>query len=104
MVRKKTSNGRKRSAKKLLTEHIPFKSRELKNRKNVAKALIECILHQDTNSFREVLIAHLMTVNKSQFSKQTGLGRRTIYDLMDMKKKFNPELSTVSSIIKNLST
>ena len=103
MAKKKISIERKRSAKKLLTEHIPFKSHELKNKKTVAKALIECIRHQDTDSFREVLMAHLMTVNKSQFAKQAGLGRRTVYDIMDVKKKFNPELSTVSSIIKALS-
>jgi len=43
-----------------------------------------------------------MTTNKLRLAKQAGLGRRTIYDIMDPKKKFNPELSTVSAVIRAL--
>jgi len=40
--------------------------------------------------------------NKSEIAKIAGVGRRTLYDLMDEEKEFNPELSTVSAIIRAL--
>ena len=56
----------------------------------------------DLDSFRELLAAHLMTVNKVDLAKKAGIGRRTIYDLIDPNKEFNPELSTVSALIRAL--
>jgi len=41
-----------------------------------------------------------MTVNKMELAKKAGIGRRTLYDLIDPQKDFNPELSTISAIIK----
>jgi DNA-binding phage protein len=43
-----------------------------------------------------------MTVNKTNFAKKAGIGRRTLYDLMDPKKVFNPELTTISALIRSL--
>jgi DNA-binding phage protein len=43
-------------------------------------------------------------VNKSQIAKKAGIGRRTLYDLMDPSRNFNPELSTVSAIIKAIAS
>jgi DNA-binding phage protein len=43
-----------------------------------------------------------MTVNKMALAKKAGIGRRTLYDLIDPKKEFNPELSTVSALIQAL--
>ena len=77
-------------------------SKELKNPKLVASTLLECIRTGDTESFREVLTAHLLTVNKSVLAKKMGVARRTLYALIDPKKPFNPELSTLSAIIKEL--
>jgi DNA-binding phage protein len=87
---------------KSLKEHAPFSSRELKDSHLVAEALLECIKSGDVESFREVLVAHLMTMNKSAIAKKAGIGRRTLYDLMDPTKEFNPELSTISAVIKSL--
>ncbi len=56
----------------------------------------------DIETFREVLTAHLMTTNKMQLVKKAVIGRRTLYDLMDPKKEFNPELSTGSALIQAL--
>ena len=53
----------------------------------------------DVDSFREVLAAHFMTANKTLIAKKAGIGRRTLYDLLDPKKDFNPELSTISALI-----
>jgi DNA-binding phage protein len=85
-----------------LQAHIPFKSKELKNAQKVIEALLECIRVGDADSFRDVLTAHLMTINKMAIARKAGIGRRTLYDLMDPKKDFNPELSTISSIMKAL--
>ena len=82
--------------------HEPFSSKELKNANLVVETLLECIRTGDIESFREVLTAHLMTVNKSKVAQKAGIGRRTLYDLMDPKREFNPELSTISAIIQSL--
>ena len=97
-----TSGKRKKSAIKSLKAHEPFASKELKDSHLVAETLLECIRTGDLESFREVLMAHLMTVNKVKIAKIAGIGRRTLYDLIDPKKDFNPELSTVSAVIRAL--
>ena len=102
MLKTGTSKKQKRSARKSLKEYLPFKSKELKDSKLVIEALLDCIKIGDIETFREVLVAHLITVNKGRLAVRAGVGRRTIYDLIDPKKKFNPELSTVLAIIKEL--
>lgn len=97
-----TSKKQKGSGTKSLKEHVPFASKELKDPGLVAETLLECIKTGDLDSFRDVLIAHLMTVNKVAIAKKAGIGRRTLYDLIDPKKEFNPELSTVSAVIRAL--
>ncbi len=96
------SEKRKKSGTKSLRVHVPFASKELKNPHLVAETLLECIKTGDVESFREVLIAHMMTVNKVAVAKKAGIGRRTLYDLIDPKKEFNPELSTISAVIRAL--
>lgn len=97
-----TLKKRRKSGRKSLTVHEAFTSKELKNSKLVSDTLLACIKTGDLDSFREVLTAHLMTVNKVKVAKKAGIGRRTLYDLMDPDKDFNPELSTVSAVIKAL--
>ncbi len=92
----------KKSGKKSLKVHEPFTSKELKDSNLVSETLLDCIKTGDLDSFREVLVAHLLSVNKSAIAKAAGIGRRTLYDLMDSEKEFNPELSTVSAIIRAL--
>lgn len=87
---------------KSLKVHEPFTSKDLKDSHLVAETLLECIRSGDLDSFREVLTAHLTTVNKVDIAKKAGIGRRTLYDLIDPKKDFNPELSTVSAVIRAL--
>ena len=99
MRNKETSKKLKRSEMKSLKVHVPFVNKELKDTKLVVDTLLECIREGDIDSFREVLTSHLMTVSKANLAKKAGIGRRTLYDLMDPSKKFNPELSTISSLI-----
>lgn len=102
MAKVVTSQKRKKSGTKSLRAHEPFTSNELKDAKLVIETLLDCIRTGDIESFREVLTAHLMTLNKSKIAKKAGIGRRTLYDLMDPKREFNPELSTISAIIQSL--
>jgi DNA-binding phage protein len=97
-----TSKKQKKSGTKSLRAHEPFTSKELKDAKLIIETLLDCIRTGDIESFREVLTAHLMTVNKSKIAHKAGIGRRTLYDLMDPKREFNPELSTISAIIQSL--
>jgi DNA-binding phage protein len=102
MAKSTTSKKPKKSETKSLKAHVPFKSSELKDVDLVIETLLDCIKTGDIEAFREVLSAHLMTVNKLKLAKKAGIGRRTLYDLMDPKKEFNPELSTISALIQAL--
>jgi DNA-binding phage protein len=89
---------------KSLKAHKPFKSEIFENSSFVTDTLLDCIKSNELESFREVLTSHLMTVNKMELAKKAGIGRRTIYDLIDPKKDFNPELSTISALLNAFST
>jgi DNA-binding phage protein len=102
MAKIATSKEQKKSGTKSLKVHVPFKSRELKKVDLVIETLLDCIKTGDIESFREVLMGHLMTVNKVKLAQKAGLGRRTLYDLIDPKKEFNPELSTISALMQAL--
>ncbi len=102
MARIATSKKRRKSGTKSLKVHVPFASKELKDSHLVSETLLECIKSGDVESFRDVLTAHLLTVNKAKIAKKAGIGRRTLYDLIDPKKEFNPELSTIAAVIRAL--
>ena len=103
MATNSTSGGRRSSGKLSWSSHRPFSSPLLKDPKGVAETLLECIRSDDLNSFREVLAAHIMTSeNKSALAKKAKISRRKLYDILDESKVFNPELSTVSALIRAL--
>ena len=102
MAKTATSRKRRGSKTRSLTPYAPFSSPQLKDPKLVSEALLECIKTGDLEAFREVLIAFVLSTNKSDLAQKAGIARRTLYDLLDTKKKFNPELSTVSAVIRAL--
>lgn len=55
---------------KSLKAHVPFKSTELKDVDLVLDILLDCIMTGDIGTFRDVLIAHLITVNESEIGKK----------------------------------
>jgi DNA-binding phage protein len=85
-----------------LKARVPFASKDLRDAKLVSETLLDCIRIGDLEAFREVLAAHMMTANKLAFAKKAGVGRRTLYDLVDPTKQFNPELATISAVIRAL--
>ncbi len=100
MDKAKTSKKPKVSSKKLLKEYKP-ETALLLNKKLVAETLVECLLTNDIDTFQDVLVSHLRALSKTDLARKTGLGRRTLYDLME-GKKFDPRLSTLSAILSKI--
>ncbi len=105
MGKVKTSKKQKKSLIKskvpLLFEHDPY-SKELADPKLIKLTILQALMDSDLEAVRDVLVAHLQTVNKSNLAIKTKLGRQTIYDLMDSKKEFNPSIKTLSAILDNI--
>ena len=100
-ILKKQKKSSIRSKVPLLVAHDPF-SKELADPKLVKQAVLQALIEGDLEAVRDVLIAHLQTVNKSNLAAKTKLGRQTLYDLMDSKKEFNPSIKTLSTILDNI--
>ena len=103
MAKARGSTKPKNPKKEYLRVHVPSQSLELKSPKLVSETLLECIKTGDLDAFRDVLAAHLTSTNKMALAKKAGIARRTVYDILDPKKKFNPALSTISAVIRALS-
>ncbi len=105
MDKTKTLKKQKKHSKKLknpiLTIHDPF-SPELSDPKFIKQAVLQALIDCDLEAVRDLLIAHLQTVNKSKLATKTKLGRQTLYDLMDSKKEFNPSIKTLTTILDNI--
>ena len=102
MAKQLLSRKKKIAEKKPLIVHASFKHSEPKDSKLVSDTLLECIRTGDIDSFRNVLASYIASCNKLRFSKKTGLGRQTLYDILDPAKGFNPALVTVTAIMRGL--
>jgi len=78
-------------------------SKRLRNSKLIKEILVEALLNDDLETFRDVLIAHLVAQPKSKLARETGLGRQTIYDLIKPNGDFNPTLDTLGALLKKVS-
>jgi DNA-binding phage protein len=77
MAKAKTSKKLKASSTHTLKKHEP-NTKLLADKKLVVEVLIEALFTNDLNTFRDVLIAHLRTISKTELAKKTGIGRRKI--------------------------
>jgi len=100
MAKAKTSKKQKKSSRNTLTKHEPD-TKLLRNKQLITEVLIESLLQNDLDTFRDVLISHLRTLSKTELARKTGLGRQTLYDLIE-GKNFDPRLSTLSSILNKI--
>jgi DNA-binding phage protein len=100
MDKAKISKKPKASSKKVLKEFKPKQSLLL-DKTLVAEVLVDCLLKNDVQTFQDVLVSHLRALSKTDLAKQTGLGRRTLYDLIE-GKNFDPRLSTLSSLLSKI--
>ena len=102
MAKKKTSGKQKKSEMPSLIHYRPNESKELANKELVREVLIDCLVQNDLETFQDVLIGYLRTTSKSALSRNTKIGRTTLYDLIDPKKPFNPTLETLGKIFEDL--
>ncbi len=73
-------------------------SERLKDARLVKEVLIDALMENDIETFQDVLIAHLRAAPKTAFSRKSGLGRQTLYDLIDDSKEFNQKLSNMCPV------
>lgn len=73
-------------------------SSELASARKISKALVECLLDGDEESFNDILAGHLAAVDKKALAEKTGLSRQTIYKAMNG----NPTVKTVMRIVQGL--
>ena len=85
----------------LLEVHNPF-DKKLANPDLIKQAVLQALIDGDLEAVRDVLIAHLRTINKTKLAAKTKLGRQTLYDLMNSDKEFNPSLKTLTLILANI--
>ena len=90
MAKVETSKKQKKHSKKsknpILEAHDPF-SAELADPKLIKQSVLQALVDGDLEAVRDVLVAHLQTINKSKLARKTKLGRQTLYDLMDSEKE-----------------
>ena len=72
----------------------------LKDKQRVREALSECLFSDDMETFKEILKAHLEVRNISNFSKETGLPRKTIYRILEPDS--NPTLKNITKLLNKL--
>ena len=76
--------------------HSSKASDVFKNKKEVAQALLDCLIENDTETYMEILDAYLC-VNRTQIAQRTDLTRATITQAFS--KKGNPTLKTIAKIV-----
>src|SRR5437016_1712977 len=76
--------------------HDSKATQAFENKNEVAKALLECLIDNDTETFMEILDAYLC-VNRTKIAKRTKLTRATITQAFS--KKGNPTLKTIAKIV-----
>lgn len=67
-----------------------------KKDKEVAAALFQCLIENDTEAFMEILDSYLR-VNRSHVASNSGLSRSTVS--LALSKRGNPTLKTIAKII-----
>lgn len=98
MAKKKTLKNRKKSSEITFSEWR-FDEKPFLDRKRITEILVSCILEDDIESFKDVLAAHLYATSKTKLSRETGLTRKTLYDLM-AGESFDPKLSTLTALLR----
>ncbi len=72
----------------------------LMDKKSISKALWDCLVADDLDSFKEILKTHLELLNKEQLALEAGISRRTLFRMLSDNS--NPSLSNISKIIHKL--
>jgi len=81
-----------------LEKHDP-KAR-LRDRQFIGKALFQALMEGDAEAFKEILRAHLETVNKDLVSTKSGVSRSTVFRMLEPGS--NPTLNNVAKVFRAL--
>lgn len=108
MPRKKISNKRDFSLenikpiqlKKGVSLERHSSKENLKSPQFVFAALMETLKDGDSQSFKEILSAHLEVVNKEEFSKRAHIPKRTLFRILSPEG--NPTLDNVAKLVHAL--
>lgn len=108
MPKKKISKKQESSFKDI--KELKYKNKEgitsfspkdyLRDKEYIKKALFECIVENDMDSFKEILSAHLDVVNKEELAKKAGISKRTLFRMLSPEG--NPTLENVSKLIHQI--
>ncbi len=85
-------------SKKGLTPFDPDKILADKNK--VAVAILQSFMENDPDAIIEILDGHIQAVNKAKFSKNAGISRSTLYDMLEGRK--NPTLRVLTQCIHEI--
>lgn len=77
-----------------------FNATRIRDKEFIFRALWQCLVENDTESFKEILRTHLDAVNKQEFSKKSTPSIRTLYRILSPEG--NPTLKNISSVIHTL--
>lgn len=102
MASKKTSTEQEKSSTKKLKlkswegvrVHHPEKT--LMNEKLVSEGILECLKENDTEALMEIIEGYLNVLNRSKFSRESKVPRRTLYHAL---RKRNPTIKTLAKIV-----
>lgn len=71
-------------------------TKKLSDIKLIGTAIMECLINNDPKGVMEVIETHLEAINKSEFIKEAGIPRSTMYKIL---KSQNPTIKTLSKIV-----
>src|SRR5262249_49159985 len=108
MDKVKTSGKQKKSSKNIkrvrlkkgakIKVHKPIE--KLADEHFIGRVILECLKNNDPKGVIEAIEAHLVAINKLQFSRETAIPRSTLYYL---SRKKNPTLRTLARTVHEIS-
>ena len=78
-----------------LEKHSPKEN--LKDPDFIYRALMNALKEGDSQSFKEILSAHLEVINKEAFSKRAHIPKRTLFRILSPEG--NPTLENVAKLV-----
>lgn len=71
-------------------------TKKLGDIKLIGTAIMECLINNDPKGVMEAIETHLEAINKSEFIKEAGIPRSTMYKIL---KTQNPTIKTLAKIV-----
>lgn len=72
--------------------------KDLLNLEFIGKAILECLINNDSEGVMEVIQIYLETKNKSKLSKEKNIPRSTLYNNLKAK---NPTIRTLAKYVSS---